>query len=242
MNIYTYYGETNNPHGQQELLDIWLSNWRGKGWSPHILTKGMAKEAPLHDEYVDFVNRIHSRINKNNTFRDNTYAMEAQREIVAFTLIEQPSFISDYDVFNINYDTTPPEDKVHWRDALCTCFASGGSTGWTKYIQWIFTREQQILEGCVEEYNRSNRDCFHDQDFLIFALKGITSSPSFNKPVYMQGVPFYEYRDVNSPVPLEHLDGNSRTLHISHRSVSVHPGYSDLTSWEKRIQLAKDCL
>ena len=243
MNIYTYYGETQHAQGQLELIEVWKKNWKSKGWNPRVIYKEDAKKASIHDEYVDFVFRVHGRINKNNTFKDNTYAMEAQRELAAFTLIDEPSYISDYDVFNLNLSpNSSVEQKVHWRDGLCTCFASGGASGWTEYIKWIFSSEDRILKGCKEEYAKSGRDCFHDQDFLVFAMKEIHDSHSPNVPVFMDGVPFYEYRNNQSPVSYEIKTNDSLTTHISHRACSVINKYNDLKPWDKRIALAREIL
>jgi hypothetical protein len=214
MKIYTYY-EDINFNKQDELLELWKLSWSQQGFDPIVLTLEDALNAKMHDEYIDLVIRVHKKIGS----KIGGYWMAAQREIVAFTTIDEPSFISDYDVMNINF--SPPDyvdNLVHWRDGRCTCFASGGSSGWVDYINFLYKNEEKITNGCKEIKLKTGRDQFGDQDFLVHT----NVSPNMKEKI--KDIPFLTYRDENSPVNAkqEHLDliNLPKTIHVSHDCIS----------------------
>ena len=214
MKIYTYY-EDINFSAQHELIDLWKISWSQQGFDPIVLTLKNALNAKMHDEYIDFVTRVHKNIGS----EIEGYCLAAQREIVAFTTIDEPSFISDYDVMNINF--SPPDyvdNLVHWRDGRCTCFASGGSSGWVDYINFLYKNEEKITNGCKETKLKTGQCQFHDQDFLVHT----NVSPNMKEKI--KDIPFLTYRDENSPVNAkqEHLDliNLPKTIHVSHASTS----------------------
>lgn len=238
MKIYTYYEDVNFL-SQNELLDLWRFSWSRRGFEPIVLTLKDALNAEMHDEYIDFVTRVHKKIGS----EIEGYWMAAQREIVAFTTIDEPSFISDYDVMNINF--SPPdyvENLVHWRDGRCTCFASGGSSGWGNYINFLYKNEEKIVNKCMEVKSTTGRDQFHDQDFLVHT----NVSPNIKEKI--KEIPFLTYRDENSPVGVkpEHLNfiNLPKTIHISHSSAnSINLGNAKIKNAEdKRVYIGKNLL
>ena len=179
MKIYTYYEDVNFS-SQNELLDLWRFSWSRRGFDPIVLTLKDALNTEMHDEYIDFVTRIHKKIGS----EIEGYWIASQREIVAFTTIDEPSLISDYDVMNINFN--PPdhvENLVHWRDGRCTCFASGGSSGWENYINFLYKNEEKIVNKCIEVKSTIGREQFGDQDFLVHTnvRPNIKENQTFNE-------------------------------------------------------------
>jgi len=241
MKIYTYY-EPVDMAEQESLIELWKINWTQKGFDPVVLGIDDALSAPIHDEYMNFVHDIHSAIDPDTNI-EGTYWLATQREIAAFTVIDEPSFVSDYDVFNVNFD--PPrevEDYVHWRDARCTCFASGGSTGWNNYINWLFSMKDKIIEGCRGEVVATGRKTYTDQDFLVYA-NPLTSILTKNNDL-----PFLLYRDENSPIGVcnKHLNNLDavNTIHFSHRDTNQVTEIKEIhdNNELKRISLVKEIL
>lgn len=214
MKIYTYHQHVPGMGQQKEMIELWKTNWSKKGFEPIVLGIDDALSAPIHDEYMNFVHEIHNTIDPDVNIED-TYWLATQREIAAFTVIDEPSFVSDYDVFNVNFNIpSEVEDCVHWRDARCTCFASGGSNGWNNYINWLFSMKDKIIEGCQRELVATGRNKFTDQDFLVYA----NELTNISTPI--DNIPFLLYRDENSPVDVcdDHLDNiiDVNTIHFSH--------------------------
>lgn len=165
MKIYTYYEDIGFKN-QDQLLDLWKYSWSKHGFTPIVLTRNEAKKSNLYEKYYDFVQRVHEKVS-NKRLSEKEYCLAAQLEIVAFTTIDSASFISDYDV--INYDFPKPETinkKLHWRNGCCSCFASGDSNSWRQYIEFLFQKENEIVQWCRKEKEKTKRKEFHDQDFL----------------------------------------------------------------------------
>ena len=166
MKIYTYYEEVGFAN-QKQLIEQWSLSWQNNGFETHVLTRDDAKQSPLFNRYYDFVQDIHTAVAKKELI-DSSYWMAAQLEIVAWHTIQSPSFISDYDVINKNWQFYGEiNSKVHWRDHCCPCFASGDYKGWQRYLNFLFDNKDKIVPWCREENERSHRTKFGDQDFLV---------------------------------------------------------------------------
>jgi hypothetical protein len=209
MKIYTYY-ENVNFNKQLELIDVWKESWRMAGFEPVVLNRGDAKKCPLYQEYYDFVQEIHMEVS-NRRIPENDYWLAAQLEIAAFTTIDEASFISDYDVINNGF--RPPEDLsdiLHWRDAACSCFASGSGNSFLEYIKFLFKNKKQIIDFCSEVKSNTNRDFYGDQDFLIavreFGVENGIFEMTRDPEIIGKGY------DPNG-------ENNCKAIHISHRNV-----------------------
>jgi hypothetical protein len=171
--IYTYYENLNDPDQEmhESLLGVWEESWKKQGFDPIILSIDDAKKSSLFNQYMDLVQEVHIEVRggaglkqKNPVHR---YWLAAQREIAAFHTIQEPSFISDYDVINKRFRFDHKIDsKLYWRDECCSCFASADSHGWEKYILFLIAQKNNIVNWCKKHYEERNRRCFGDQDFL----------------------------------------------------------------------------
>ena len=121
MKIYTYY-ENVNFKKQKELLSLWRESWESNGFSTSILNRDDAKKSNLYNDYYNFIQRVHDKVS-GKELPENGYWLAAQLEIVAFTSVTSPSYISDYDIINRNFnDTHEVSPKLHWRDFTQDCF------------------------------------------------------------------------------------------------------------------------
>lgn len=228
MNIYTYYEDVGFKD-QTKLLYLWSRSWRKHGFNPRILTRKDAEQSPLFNEYHDFIQRVHKKISGKELYG---YWLAAQLEIVAFHTIQEPSFISDYDVLNNNfYCDEELKDKVHWRDSCCSCFASGSGKGWEQYIKLLLDEEKGIVDWCAEEKKRSSRTEFGDQDFLIAVEKQGLAKDTFD----MSRTPhmcckFFPNSKANSTI---------KTFHVSHENThdiqQKHVQYQSMSQDDIRL-------
>ena len=173
VKIYTYYenlgSDDQDIHNQ--LLDIWEQSWKRQGFYPVVLSIDDAKRSSLFNQYMDLVQEVHKSVRggaglteKNQTHK---YWLSTQREIAAFHTIEEPSFISDYDVINKSFKFDHKlSSKLYWRDECCSCFASGDKHGWERYILFLLDQKTNIINWCKKYYEDQDRRCFGDQDFL----------------------------------------------------------------------------
>lgn len=236
MKIYTYY-ENINFKLQDELLDLWKLSWTRHGFDPIILSRDDAKKSSLYNEYYDFVQEIHN-ISIGQYLPEYSYHLAAQLEIVAFNTIETPSYVSDYDMINNGFETGEKlESIVHWRNADCSCFASGDKNGWKRYIEFLFNQKHNIIEWCKNEYQNTKRKHFHDQDFLVAVKQtGIHSN------IYKM------YRNINIAGADYDPEGKNtcKIIHLSHNNMSKikenNSNYRDSNPDLMRILFAKEIL
>lgn len=166
MNIYTYYEDVGFKK-QPELLKLWSKSWTNNGFNPLILSRTDAKKCEIYNEYYEFIQRVHLSVS-NKELPENGYWLAAQLEIAAFTTIDCPSYISDYDIINRNFsDISSVSNILHWRNGCCSCFASGDGQSWLKYLTFIMSQEEDIINWCIGEKARTKRTEFGDQDFLV---------------------------------------------------------------------------
>tara|TARA_B100001778_G_scaffold328692_1_gene328509 strand:- start:4524 stop:5276 length:753 start_codon:yes stop_codon:yes gene_type:complete len=248
MKIYTYHEDVEFKK-QLELIKLWKESWSRQGFDPIVLDRNDAKQSPLYQQYYDFVQNVHKK-SVGIELKDNSYWMAAQLEIVAWHTIKEPSFISDYDVINKNWqcrwqDKHELKGKVHWRDDCCSCFASGNSWGWKKYIQFLLNSEACIIEWCKDCNRKRQRTHFGDQDFLIavsnledFMHKTVTMTRShFKLCVGIDNV-----YGVNKDKRFD----NAQTYHLGHSSlykiINDNPKYKDYDVDSLRIKIAKEIM
>ncbi len=233
--IYTYY-ENVNFKKQPELIDVWKQSWEASGFEPIVLGRDDAKKSPLYDDYYAFVQRVHKKAT-GAELPDNTYCIAAQLEIIAFTTVSQPSFFSDYDVICNGYEPFTPEDKVHWLNKACSCFATGSKTGWYKYVDFLFENEDLIVNYCKQVQQKNGRDQFHDQDFLI---------PIFSKGIESDVFEGSRNLDIVGSDYKPGSENICKALHISHKNAheikESHPRWSDVPVDDVRLFYAREVL
>lgn len=236
MKIYTYY-ENINFKLQNELLDIWQKSWRQHGFEPILLSRDDAKKSCFFQEYYDFVQRVHEK-SVHKILPENGYWLAAQLEIVSFHTIEEPSYISDYDMINNGFMPGETlESTVHWRNDACSCFASGDKYGWGKYIKFLFDQEQRIINWCQNESKRTGRTEFGDQDFLL-AVKQL----GINNKIYIMS------RNLNI-LGAKYVPGEvniCKIPHLSHNNMSEiqqkYPKYANHSRDQIRVISALEIL
>ena len=164
--------------------------------------------------------------------------MAAQLEIVAFHTIIEPSYISDYDMINNGFYTGENlESLVHWRNDACSCFASGDTAGWEKYINFLFDKESIIIDWCKKESANTGRSEFGDQDFLIAVRdEGIKNN------IYKM----YRNLDVAGLGYFINETNNCTVIHVSHENVGKiqkeNIEYQEYTQDQIRLIIANKIL
>lgn len=164
MKIYTYY-ENINFKNQDELVSLWETSWRTRGFEPIVLSAKDAKISDFYEEFVTQLNRFSQSIAK-KTLDD--YELSCWLRWLAYsTQAEEKFFVGDYDVINHNFDLAEPENNLHLMDDCCPCFASGRPSQFLnlckKFINIMNEREEEFVELYAKTHFRS----FHDQNFFI---------------------------------------------------------------------------
>lgn len=213
MKIYTYY-ENVGFDLQEEMIKIWKQSWLNNGFEPIVLNRKDAESSTLYQKYYEFIQRIHKNIS-GKTLPENGYWLAAQLAIVAFTTIDKkkPSYISDYDVINKNFQYKDNSVKLHWRDECCSCFASGNGEGWVRYVDFLLSEEKTITDWCLKEKERTKRTKYGDQDFLMAVHK-----IGLEKNIYNMTRKPYLCQKYFTPVTYEQTQ--IKLYHISHENVS----------------------
>ena len=239
MKIYTYY-ENIGFNKQNELIDLWKKSWKLNGFDPVILSREDAMKSDVYTEYYDFVQRVHVKA-VGKELNDTTYCLAAQLEIAAFTTIEEPGFISDYDIINYKFKPYTPKERVHWLNDRCSCFASGGGGSWYDYINYLFSKEDQIVEFVGKISKETKRWRFHDQDFLEAVAPWGASRD------------FLKYFDISADKTIAGMyfpDNNIEDIdcyHISHNNINKiklkeYSEYLNLTTDGIRIACAEEII
>ena len=244
MKIYTYYEDVGFKK-QLELIEVWKQSWKKQGFDPIVLNREDAKKSFLYQQYYDFVQRVHEK-SVGIELNDNSYWLASQLEIVAWHTIQQPSFISDYDIINKNWQYKDElKGKVHWRDDCCSCFASGNSWGWKRYIQFLLDSEACIIEWCKDCNRKRQRTYFGDQDFLI----AVSNLEDFKpKTVKMTRSNFKLCIGIDNVygVNKDNRFDNAQTYHLGHSSlykiINNNPKYKDYDVDILRIKIAKEII
>lgn len=228
MKIYTYYEDVGFKL-QNELIDIWKRSWENNGFEAIFLSRNDAKKSPLFNEYYDFIQRVHDK-SVNKILPENGYWLAAQLEIVSFHTIDEPSYISDYDMINNGFRCDEIlESMVHWRHDACSCFASGDKDGWERYIKFLFENESTIVDWCKKENINTQRIEFGDQDFLV-AVKniGINKAYRMSRNINILGADYIPDQINTCQIP-----------HLSHRNMSeiknTYPKYANFSEDTIRI-------
>lgn len=219
IKIYTYY-ENIGKEKQDELIELWKISWSRQGFEPVVLDRSNAKKCKFYDEYYDFVVDIHKKA-CNFDIQDLSYSMSAQLEIPAFATIDGPAFFSDYDIINIKYKPFLPNKKVHWRDHACTCFSTGGKSGWENYIIFLFNHKDEIINYCKKIYQETKRPRFHDQDFLmalyrIDSIKNILDFSRDRRKTCAAYDPILN-KHLNKDLPFEDIN-DAQIIHLSNNN------------------------
>ena len=235
VKIVTYY-ENVGFKNQEKLLELWKYSWARHGYNPIILNRNDAKSSSMYEEYYAFVQRVHEKVS-GKPLPENGYWLAAQLEIVAFTTIDSISFISDYDI--INYDFPVPEilhKELHWRNGHCSCFASGDAESWVRYIEFLFEKENDIVQWCIKEKEKTKRTEFGDQDFLI----------AIHQPAKQNNVVKISRDKKTCEMYFPHQIEKSKLYHLSHRNMheiqSKFNEYKNIHQEDIRIMVAKKIL
>ena len=170
MNIYTYYEDV-SFNKQKDLIDIWKQSWQNYGFTPVVLGRSDAEKSHFFNDYLDFVRRVHREVSGHNlddSVPESKYWLAAHLEIPAFHTISEPSYFSDYDMINNGFTDTKfvTPEQIKWLDDDCPCFCSGDSSGWEKYLLFLFDNEDKIIHFLKDRKDHTDRDKFGDQDFL----------------------------------------------------------------------------
>jgi hypothetical protein len=229
MKIYTYYEEINFKH-QYEILEHWKNNWKNKGFEPVILTEMDAKRSSYYDTFLNEIQQLHLEITSKEI---KPYGISCYLRWLAYSTQEDPSFfVSDYDVFNINFkNIDEPDDKLNFLAGNCPCFARGNPVQFLSFCEDIIKYSKEYKEEIKKEFKIKNCRHYHDQEFLFLLRQKVKEI--YNIVSDKKYVELYEYGKKQ----------DARLYHVAHISASIAKNnsleYSDKNLNEIRLNLIK---
>jgi hypothetical protein len=175
MKIFTYYIDIGRKH-ELELLEVWAKSWSAKGFDPVILGRDDAKKYKFYQESVGKLNLSNLKIMGHKL---NDYDLACYERWMAYAALDLDDFfyVSDYDVFNNDFDGVPPElNKLIFFQNFCPSLAYGNSKLFAGLCELFCIQysEDQILKILdIHEKFPQWTTRHNDQDFFIlnFALK-----------------------------------------------------------------------
>jgi len=243
MKIYTYYENINFPY-QNELIELWKISWSRQGYEPIVLNLEDAKKHPyfntLYKEIQSFAIQL-------GNHKINRYGMSCWLRWLAYaTQTEERFYVSDYDVINVNFPITEPNDKLHLIDSACPCFASGTPKQFENLCrafieitnerleilktQTVYNHDQEFFQyNLIPQYNDSAEDLRNQYNILM--TRDRTSIGCFYDPILK--------------APLHHNDSikSNQVYHIAHTNIenlkTKYPQYSNLNSNKLRVDVVK---
>lgn len=205
MKIYTYYEEINFKH-QDKILEYWKKNWENKGFDPIILTRMDAKRSSYYDTFLNEIQQLHLEITSKDI---KQYGISCYMRWLAYSTQEEnyPFFVSDYDIFNINFkNIDEPDDKLNFLAGNCPCFAKGNPVQFLSFCKDIVKYSKEYKEEIKKEFEIKNCRHYHDQEFLYLSQKIVNEL--YNIVLGQKYVKLFECgKEQKSPI-----------FHIAHRS------------------------
>lgn len=164
MKVFTYYENINFKH-QDELVSLWESSWRDRGFEAVVLTDGDAKKADFYEEFVENISRLNQEIAGKPLTR---YGLSCWLRWLAYsTQAEEKFYVSDYDVINHRFAPREPEEVLHLMDDCCPCFASGRPSQFLALCKMFVEVSEQNKDIYIKGFKRLNFGHFHDQNFFV---------------------------------------------------------------------------
>lgn len=167
MKIYTYYEEIHHSY-QQELLDLWKLSWKKSGFDPIVLSADHAKKHPFYEEFVKMLKYIHLQIMGEQI---SPYGLACYVRWLAYAAQDpEYCYVSDYDCINNGLEPKISQEKLHFMDDDCPCFASGKSTQFENLCHLFIDISLERIEALTISAKKHQHVCYHDQDFLVLNM------------------------------------------------------------------------
>jgi hypothetical protein len=206
---------------QNQILNECVSSWKRKNFKTSVLSR---RDAEKHLLYRDLLaaSKKHCKITKSVNERTlNVIQFHSEASIIRWLAFantkESNFFLGDYDIFNLNLNTTDTEyKKLTFLNDTCLCFSYVENWLWAEHLAEIFIKNIDIMY----DWNESHV-FYHDQDIIRNLYK--------NKyKIFTENEITFENNLISDPDPIEGVvPENCKLLHISH---FVHRGFKDSES------------
>ena len=236
MNVYTYFEDIHDFQHQKEMLDVWIKNWKHKGFNPVVLNQQHAK---AHKYYIEFNSKC-KKIQKKLYNKPLTpYGLSCYNRWLAYAgQQDEIMIVSDYDVVNINFKTIDFDSRINIMQSgpgdnnPVPCFATGTPQQFEKLAHmFVELTEKNISNGSFKK----NGPWWHDQN----AIRGNLHDWPKDFIVFSSIIPFIDFDSWNTPIDWR----EERLAHVSHifaRTYKEHKKIHDKHLEQIRIELMKE--
>lgn len=174
MKILTYLSNLGWKN-QKDMVKVWESNWKEKGFDPIILTDSDADTHPYYQTLKRNMEFSHFRIMKKDL---SAYGFSCWARWLAYANqdIKEHFYVSDYDVINesIKPDTKMNfvDNKIVFLEGLCPSISTGNSDMYFKLCKSFsdICKEQfPVFSKSITKLKRDGAKYphFHDQNFFM---------------------------------------------------------------------------
>ena len=203
---------------QNQILNECVSSWKRKNFKTSVLSR---RDAEKHLLYRDLLaaSKKHCKITKSVNERTlNVIQFHSEASIIRWLAFantkESNFFLGDYDIFNLNLNTTDTAyKKLTFLNDTCLCFSYAESWQWAEHLAEIFIKKIDIMRDWDESHV-----FYHDQDIIRNLYKN-------EYEIFGENEITFENNLISDPDPVEGIvPKNCKLLHISH---FVHKRFED---------------
>ena len=183
MKIYTYHNDVGFPL-QDELIKLWSRSWSKWGFEPIVLNLHNAESHPYFKEFFKQIVGIHNNIMPNVPPKSIGYNISCHMRWLAYAskIDNEYCLFSDYDVININLDSTNAiidglkTDNIHFLDSCCPCIALGKTGFCEQFCKDIINLSLQNIRD-----KDVSTESYHDQSFIVHNKQTLKNKYKFSK-------------------------------------------------------------
>jgi|TARA_B100001094_G_C18109335_1_gene760243 hypothetical protein len=183
LKIYTYHNDVGFPL-QDELIKLWSRSWSKWGFEPIVLNLHNAESHPYFKEFFKQIVGIHNNIMPNVPPKSIGYNISCHMRWLAYAskIDNEYCLFSDYDVININLDSTNAiidglkTNNIHFLDSCCPCIALGKTGFCEQFCKDIINLSLQNIRD-----KDVSTESYHDQSFIVHNKQTLKNKYKFSK-------------------------------------------------------------
>lgn len=242
MNVYTFYSPIDGWNSDKKLLDLWVVNWKNKGFNPVVLSIDDAIANPTYNNFVKKISIAYEHIMKRKIIHSNNpwnyYIFNNYVRFLAYAdlNINHAILVMDYDMYNIDYTTemnSNLSNNIVFQLENCPCIVSGTPENFQNMCNMISTASYKYYDILEEAFHQSKYSTFHEMAFMN-CLR-ISQNPILINLLQQNQIIFTPAHKSIATNHLFHASNGILKTHVLKNPKLTHDDKIDL-----RIQIAKN--
>lgn len=171
--VYSFYEPISGWAHDKKLVDLWISNWKDRGFEPIILSKSDAESHPYYEEFVENIFKMFQEFSGRSLLRANPWAYYIFHNYIRFLAYahqlpdKEPNLVMDYDVYNLDYHEHQLNgESLTFLCNLCPCLVSGTGEQFFKYCEWMANGPARYIAQLKEANRIKKYTAFHEMAML----------------------------------------------------------------------------